>query len=706
MLDFDTNKICPLCHMSYCSAVNSVCPDCKKRIITERFEYHGRVEIISESDSCLIYSVGCGYILKVLYGSRYEEGKLEAKVLKQLQGCKNIIWLMSAEYDKNAVYILERSYLTLSKYIRLEQLTLKDVFGIAQDICNALIFCHEKGYYHLDVHPRNIYIDDNGRAQLGDFGNAQKKNEARASDLTRITRRYVFPEYFTKNNPVITEQWDLYGLCMVLYGLLNNGILPKECTPEDFVSGNYSIPAPLEDELSKLVTSCIMNQGCKTLYEFRQELEKIDLSVGIQYDRTLHFPDTYKEKTGYKNCNDLNTTPDEDHIHLEESGCINESCGNIIDELPDNYAEVIFDADGVADTVALGVWYKPLDDYTKEIFDADSVAFTMALEDIADEVPCAWGEEVFDAEGIAFSAALDDTEPDSIFDTDTNTDTAPPAVSDVQEPTEEKSISISEVCFSAVYNKEAERDTCISIDVIMYEPDFRSAVELVLNNLDNGQEKQSGVFRTAIGTVVTVELTSPDIKIDDCIIDMPWYGKYLDFSFLIDVPADYARKQIRFTASIFFGGIPATRLKFVVNCQKAKDENIQLLREDIKSAFVSYASKDRQRVAGLIQGMQAVRRDLNLFFDVENLRTGEQWEKRIYSEIDKKDYLFLCWSNNAAKSNWVDTEWRYALKTKGENGIMPMPLELPELCPPPDELKALSFNNRLLYLINSYTDTD
>lgn len=90
---------------------------------------------------------------------------------------------------------------------------------------------------------------------------------------------------------------------------------------------------------------------------------------------------------------------------------------------------------------------------------------------------------------------------------------------------------------------------------------------------------------------------------------------------------------------------------------------------------------------------------MDLFFDVESLRSGENWEKTLFHEIEKRDVLYLCWSHNAKESEWVDREWRYAYSQKGIDGIEPMPIELPEECPPPQELSGKHWNDKLLYLI-------
>ena len=67
----------------------------------------------------------------------------------------------------------------------------------------------------------------------------------------------------------------------------------------------------------------------------------------------------------------------------------------------------------------------------------------------------------------------------------------------------------------------------------------------------------------------------------------------------------------------------------------------------------------------------------------------------------KRDILFLCWSHFAKESRWVNAEWKYALKQKGIDFIKPVPIELPEKCPPPEELNQKHFNDKLLFIINA-----
>ena len=169
----------------------------------------------------------------------------------------------------------------------------------------------------------------------------------------------------------------------------------------------------------------------------------------------------------------------------------------------------------------------------------------------------------------------------------------------------------------------------------------------------------------------------------------------------MQLPKDYARRQVLFIAAVYVNDVILTKLKFVAECVSEIVQKISVTRSDVLSAFVSYASQDRSRVASIIQGMQKVRPDIDLFFDVESLRSGEKWEEVLYREIDRRDILYLCWSRYARDSKWVDAEWRYALERKGDDCIEPVAIEGPDVCPPPRELSHKHFNDRMLFIIGS-----
>jgi hypothetical protein len=120
------------------------------------------------------------------------------------------------------------------------------------------------------------------------------------------------------------------------------------------------------------------------------------------------------------------------------------------------------------------------------------------------------------------------------------------------------------------------------------------------------------------------------------------------------------------------------------------------------TAFVSYASKDRERVLPRVQALAAAR--IKVFQDFIELEPGERWERELYKHIDECDVFFLFWSQAAKASKWVCEETKYAHARQGENDerppeIIPIIIEGPPPPEPPPELNFLQFNDKYLYLL-------
>ena len=76
--------------------------------------------------------------------------------------------------------------------------------------------------------------------------------------------------------------------------------------------------------------------------------------------------------------------------------------------------------------------------------------------------------------------------------------------------------------------------------------------------------------------------------------------------------------------------------------------------------FVSYASQDRTRVAALVRYLQAKGR--SVWWD-QHLVGGERYHTKIDDELKSARAVLVCWSKQAAVSDWVRSEAEYGRQT-------------------------------------------
>jgi hypothetical protein len=183
-----------------------------------------------------------------------------------------------------------------------------------------------------------------------------------------------------------------------------------------------------------------------------------------------------------------------------------------------------------------------------------------------------------------------------------------------------------------------------------------------------------------------------------------WTGEIGNATFPIAVPQDASQGTHIGVASIAANGLLVANVYFEFEVCRAKQRDqafperfdITSQEQQLRSAFASYASEDRNRVLARLQGILKALPDLDIFLDVMSLRSGDFWEPRLRKEIKSRDVFYLFWSAAARRSDWVTREWRIALEEKGINYIDPVPLDPPDVAPPPPELAARHFNDGIL----------
>lgn len=167
-----------------------------------------------------------------------------------------------------------------------------------------------------------------------------------------------------------------------------------------------------------------------------------------------------------------------------------------------------------------------------------------------------------------------------------------------------------------------------------------------------------------------------------------WNEEATNVEFPVCCPKSHRDEVLHETIEISLEGIPIGSCTVKLAFDRKGEMETEFSK--IQTAFASYSSRDREQVIGRLQILAATV-GVEPFFDVDSLRMGEDWEQRLKREVPTKDRFLLFWSENARKSEWVEREWRLALKERGLDYILPVPIHP---AAPPKELRKLQFSDR------------
>ena len=154
----------------------------------------------------------------------------EFVLMEELMGNTNIVSYedhkVIAHEDNPGWDILIRMELLtpFSDYMVDHEIDEKMTADLGIDICDALILCHSKHIIHRDIKPQNIFITNEGKFKLGDFGVARTAERTMSAMSKKGTYTYMAPEVYKGEAYSITA--DIYSLGLLLYRLLNDNREP------------------------------------------------------------------------------------------------------------------------------------------------------------------------------------------------------------------------------------------------------------------------------------------------------------------------------------------------------------------------------------------------------------------------------------------------------------------------------------------------
>ena len=79
--------------------------------------------------------------------------------------------------------------------------------------------------------------------------------------------------------------------------------------------------------------------------------------------------------------------------------------------------------------------------------------------------------------------------------------------------------------------------------------------------------------------------------------------------------------------------------------------------------FISYSRKDFDEVSALLEVIRNVIPDLSVWFDINGIESGDDFEEKIISAIEDSSYVLFALSDNSLDSQWAKAEVMYARNT-------------------------------------------
>lgn len=184
----------------------------------------------------------------------------EAKRLARLNSVEGVVEIKDTFLANETAYIV-MEYLegeTLKEKIKREgKIPVNETIGIISDVLKTLSVVHKENIIHRDIAPDNIYICNDGRIKLLDFGASRYATVQHSKSLSVILKEGYAPEEQYRSKGIQGSWSDMYAVGATMYKMLTT------VTPEDAMEraendklkpvGKYGV------KLKKSVENAMMN---------------------------------------------------------------------------------------------------------------------------------------------------------------------------------------------------------------------------------------------------------------------------------------------------------------------------------------------------------------------------------------------------------------------------------------------------------------
>ena len=591
--------------------------------------------------------------------SGHELLRKELIVMRECAGT-HLLRAVDADFDKGILYMeqaIPLSELLASHYFKL---TVKGFCNLLIDIASGLKELLDYGILYRDIHLNNIYLYEDPlfgelTYKLGDFGSCTSVDKAgKSAGLTERggvgSKWYMAPE--TWNEGIFDERSAVYGVGMIAYHLLNDLYPPFW---QDY--GEQSLDLRMQSH--RLPVPATLQKGKYSQLRMDFLFKSMRISTDERYQTLDELIDAIKEcaDCNYPNLVLIEGTEFKNVAKNAQNETFCSTCAGNPSIIVSNgeIEEMTVDSDGDSssdDLLSCECEAVSWDSYGNIDFGSRVNDFVTTCGGYG-RVPTSSNETSYSHEPEVW---------------------VNPLIHYGRPPIEHSSIwsrllgkrNKPQSVYSSVFAPaEIAPKQHLMVQVYLHLPEETEKVKSLASEADKNAERR-GYEPLEVplkkGDNVEIELNvNGDSLLYNCRKLVVWQGSFVKRAFDFVVPADIDVYELSSSVNIYVNGAIAGELMFLTAIvDSPRRLNTNVYARPTKKLFISYSHKDvasAERIAKIHEAL-----GIDVFFDKHRLKAGYIYSEEISKFIQTADTFVLCWSENAAKSDYVEKERKAALK--------------------------------------------
>lgn len=682
------------------------------------------IEIKQREDikSCLLSHIGSSAdiylcskdkntVLKVFRSNSKTACTDEYSYMRRLKGCNHILQPVEQYTDlSNHTIAIEQSIplvdLLCSHYY---ELTSKGLIKIIIDIATAWKECKDRGVLYRDIHICNIYRSNDGTFKLGDFGSCT--DDFKTKEIVG-NQWFMAPETFLYG--IFTESSAIYSISMVMYFILNNmhpafwalgsedEALRKRMQgePLPIPVGCAHLPHNIQSGMTHLFNLAAgVHRGHRIsriekfiynvieIFDYFGDNDYIILPKGISLDFDIKLGNRHRIANSweYINRGAYHKYAMGDDVEKRSTTAKSQilECENGHFYNADIYGYICPFC--IHDNMASTSSYISKPTTIFSVDEVENFARTMAA------VPTNNILRRFRSHVRGNRTVNKKRRTDVTFQ---------PRINKIGN--DEKSFlrklldwQYNNVFSSIFAPAEVKRNSHVQVQVYLHLYEEVEMVKSLAKESNKNAERRDYIplsLKLKKGDRVDVEFNVyGETKLMSERKPLIWQGTFTKCSFDYFVPEDINVDDLSCQANLFVNGALIGDMGFLIQIvDTPQNLNPAIFSHCYKKIFISYAHKDFSKVKFMAQAYKA--QGVDYFLDRDYLKAGDIYPQKIQDYINSADLFVLCWSRNAAESDYVAKEKAQALSiaknTNHQDGTLTIhPISIVPRAELPDDMK-------------------